>query len=274
MQRAKDPEAFTAFEHEGWQTSSAGYQKHFTRLTRQTVPPTLDAAGVQAGMRVLDVCAGPGLLAAAAIERGADVVALDFSSEAVAIGRRTVPGAVFRQGDAQDMPFDDDSFDAVACGFGIVHLPTPENALRDMRRVLRPGRRMAVSVWEAPRPTNGYGVLYGAFQAHADMNVPLPHGPDFFQFSAPEVLEAALDAVALRDIGISRVEQTWAMDAPLGIMEAVLEGSVRARGLLLAQTDAVRAAINQDVAAGMRRYQVSADEFAVPMPAFVGVGTK
>ncbi len=101
IQSSDDPEAFNDFEHQGWETISAGYERHFARLTRQTVPSTLDAAGVARGTRTLDVCTGPGMLAEAALERGAEAVGLDFSSEVIEIAKRNVPDAEFHQGDAQ-----------------------------------------------------------------------------------------------------------------------------------------------------------------------------
>ena len=79
------------------------------------------------------------MLAGAAIQRGAEVVGLDFSGEVIEIAKRNVPQAEFRQGDAQDLPFDDESFDAVVCGYGVIHVSEPEKALLEMHRVLRPG---------------------------------------------------------------------------------------------------------------------------------------
>lgn len=274
IQSSDDPEAFNDFEHQGWETISAGYERHFARLTRQTVPSTLDAAGVARGTRTLDVCTGPGMLAEAALERGAEAVGLDFSSEVIEIAKRNVPDAEFHQGDAQALPFEDDSFDAVVCGYGVIHVPDPEKALREMRRVLRPGGRIAMSVWEAPKPTNGFGVLFGALKLHGDLDVPLPHGPDFFQFSESDNMTAALQAVGLHDVTVQSVEQTWEMDEPLGIIRAVLEGAVRARGLLLAQTDAARTAIDAAVREGMDQYRSHEGGYKVPMPAVVGAGTK
>ena len=274
IQKSDDPKAFRDFEHQGWETVSDGYEKHFARLTRQTVATTLDAAGVGPEMRVLDVCSGPGMLAEAASRRGAAAVGLDFSEKVVEIAKRNVPGADFQQGDAQSLPFNDDSFDAVVCGYGVIHVPDPEQALKEMRRVLRPDGRMAISVWEAPAPTNGFGVLFGALKQHGNLEVPLPHGPDFFQFSATDTLVSALRDIALRDITVQQVEQTWAMDAPLAIIQAVLEGGVRARGLLLAQTDMARAAIESAVRKEMKRFENGAGRFEVPMPALVGAGVK
>jgi SAM-dependent methyltransferase len=269
---SKDPEVFSDFEHQGWETSSGGYDRHWARLTRQTLSATLDAAGVVEGSRVLDVCCGPGMLSAAVLSRGARAVGLDFSNKFIEIARRNVPGADFRQGDAQSLPYDEDSFDAVVCGYGVIHVPSPDVALREMCRVLRPGGRLAISVWGAPEPDNGFGILYGAFKSHGNLDVPLPHGPDFFQFSDPKRMTDTLKAIGLRHITAQSVDQSWHFDEPLGIIQAVLEGAVRARALLLAQTDSAREEIENSIIKGMSRCSSDDGGYDVPMPAIVGAG--
>jgi len=274
IESARDPKAFQDFEHDGWEAVANGYERHFARLTGQTVPTTLDAARIAAGMRVLDVCTGPGMLAAAALERGAQVVGLDFSDKLIEIAKRNVPGAEFQQGDAQVMPFEAESFDAVVCDYGIIHVPDPQKALSEMRRVLKPGDYLAASVWEAPKPTNGFGLLFGAIKKHGDLDVPLPHGPDFFQFSESETFAAALRATGLTDIAVETVEQTWELDEPSGMITAILEGAVRARGLLRTQTEDARNAISTAVINGMQQYRSSDGVYRVPMPALVGSGKR
>src|SRR6267142_4409154 len=98
IERSNEPEAFTAFERDGWSARIGGYERTFARLTSQTAGAMLNAAGVTRGHRVLDVCTGHGVLAAAAAERGAVVAGLDFSEEVVAVARRNVPDVEFRQG--------------------------------------------------------------------------------------------------------------------------------------------------------------------------------
>ena len=151
IEQSRDPKQFSAFELSGWDTNISGYDSAFGAVARQTVRPMLDAARVTRGMRVLDVCCGPGMLAAGALERGAEATGLDFSLEAVELARRLVPNGRFEQGDAQALPFPAESFDAVLCGYGLMHLPEPAAALREMLRVLRPGGRAALSVWDASR---------------------------------------------------------------------------------------------------------------------------
>ena len=274
VQASNDPTAFNDFEHKGWQVASGSYEHHFARVTRQTTPTMLDAARVGEGMRVLDVCTGPGILASAAVERGANTVGLDFSAEFIKKARRNVPDAKFHEGDAQNLPFDDDEFDAVVCGYGIIHLPDPLRALEEMRRVLKPGGQVAVSVWEAAKPTNSFGVLFGALATHGNLDVPLPHGPDFFQFSTGEAMAAALEAADFKDVFTEGVEQIWTMEHSSDLIHALMEASVRARGLLAAQTEDARAAIDTAVEEGLEQFAASGGGYSVAMPAIVGSGVK
>jgi SAM-dependent methyltransferase len=274
IERSNDPEAFTAFERKGWGTSIDGYERTFARITSQSVEVMLDAAGVTRGRRVLDVCTGHGVLAAAAAERGATAFGLDFAEEVVAVARRNVPIVEFRQGNAQELPYPDAGFDAVVCGYGIIHLPEPDRALAEMYRVLKPGGRLAVSVWERPAPGNGFGVLYGAVRSHGRLDVPLPHGPDFFQFSDPESLRAALSGAGLVDITISAVDQAWRFEAAGDFLDAIMQGAVRARALLEAQDAAALAVIRSVVGEGTTRFASAGDGYHVPMPALVGSGAK
>ena len=159
--------------------------------------PMLDAADVKHGKRVLDVCCGPGMLAAGALERNAEVIGLDFAAEAVELARKLVPNGQFQQGDAQALPFPAASFDAVLCGYGLMHLPEPATALREILRVLRPDGRASLSVWDLTGA--GFTLVYEAVRARGSMDMALPHGPDFFQFGSPERMRAGLEEAGFVD---------------------------------------------------------------------------
>lgn len=190
IEQSREPKKFSDFELHGWDNNISGYDSAFGAVARQTVSSMLDAARVSRGMRVLDVCCGPAMLAAGALNRGAEAVGVDFSLEAVELARRLVPNGRFEQGDAQSLPFATASFDAVLCGYGLMHLPVPSAALREMLRVLLPGGRAALSVWDAAG--FGFSLVYEAVRARGTMDVTPPHGPDFFQFGSPDRILAAL----------------------------------------------------------------------------------
>jgi demethylmenaquinone methyltransferase / 2-methoxy-6-polyprenyl-1,4-benzoquinol methylase len=126
------------------------------------------AAVVAPGKRVLDACCGTGDLAIAAQARGADVVGLDFSEAMLARARRKGSGVEWVQGDVLALPFEDGSFDAATVGFGVRNVEDLSGALRELRRVLRPGGRLAILEITQPR-----GPLAPFYRLWFDRAIPL-----------------------------------------------------------------------------------------------------
>jgi SAM-dependent methyltransferase len=196
---------------------------------------------------------------------------LDLSGEALDLARKLVPGARFQQGDAQGLPFPAASFDAVLCGYGLMHLPEPEAALREMLRVLRPGARAALSVWDADGA--GFTLVYAAVRARG-MDVALPHGPDFFQFGSPERMRGALTEASFADVAARSFDQNWHVANADRYIESILTGTVRARAVLAAQSGAAAAGVRSYIADYLARFKAPNGELVVPMPAIIGTGAR
>jgi SAM-dependent methyltransferase len=272
IEQSRDSEQFSAFELQGWDTHIRGYDRAFGAVARQTVGSMLDAARVTHGMRVLDICCGPGMLAAGALERGAEAVGVDFSAEAVELARSLVPGGRFEQADAHALPFPEANFDAVFCGYGLMHLPKPAVALREMQRVLRPGGRAAVSVWDAAGA--GFTLIYEAVRARGKIDVVLPHGPDFFQFGSPARMQAALAEAGFTEVEAYSFHQDWHVADAGRYIEAIRTGTVRARAVLAAQLGAAEAGVCSYIEDYLARFRAPTGELIVPMPAIIGSGTR
>lgn len=112
----------------------------------------VNAAGVEPGHRVLDVGAGTGNVAIAAARRGADVVASDLTPHLMEMGRRRTGDLQVEwvEADAQELPFEDATFDHVLSAFGAIFAPDPERTAAELVRVARPG---GVAALTARRPT-------------------------------------------------------------------------------------------------------------------------
>jgi SAM-dependent methyltransferase len=108
-----------------------------------------DRAGVGAGTRLLDIACGSGYAASVAAGRGAEVAGLDASEALIAIARARAPGADFRIGDMFALPFEDGLFDVATSFNGI--WKGCEDALREARRVVRPGGLVGFSFWGSPQ---------------------------------------------------------------------------------------------------------------------------
>ena len=139
---------------------TVGLDRRWRRLTA--------AAAVQPGMRVLDACCGTGDLALAAEREGGLVTGLDFSTEMLVRARRKSDTITWVQGDVLALPWDDGSFDAVTVGFGVRNVADLDAGLRELRRVLRPGGRLAILEITQPR-----GVLKPFFSIWFERIVPL-----------------------------------------------------------------------------------------------------
>jgi len=104
----------------------------------------VDLAAVGPGSRVLDVATGTGDLAIALSQRGCDVVGSDFSEQMLERARDKAPGLRWERGNALELPYGDDEFDAATVGFGARNFSDLERGLREMARVVRPGGRVVI----------------------------------------------------------------------------------------------------------------------------------
>src|SRR5437870_3017421 len=102
---------FARFEHESWERVADKYDSVWSSLTRQFIPYLISDAKVSPGMSVLDVACGPGYVSAATKELGALPTGTDFSEKMIVIAKRMFPEIRFKQGDAQDLPFENGGFD-------------------------------------------------------------------------------------------------------------------------------------------------------------------
>jgi SAM-dependent methyltransferase len=118
-----------------------------------------DAAQLRPGQRVLDVACGTGALArevAARIGAAGRVVGIDANPGMLAVAREQAPGIEWREAFAESLPFPDGSFDAVVSQFGLMFFRDRRQALREMVRVLAPGGRLTVAVWDSLENTPAY----------------------------------------------------------------------------------------------------------------------
>jgi SAM-dependent methyltransferase len=268
-----DPHSFREFEHSGWQGIPRQYHQAFGELTTQSIEPLLDAAGVKAGTKVIDIASGPGYVAAAAARRGATVIGVDFSVAMVAEARGRYPEIEFREGDAEQLPLGDRLLDAAVMNFGILHLARPDQALAEACRVLSTGGRFGFTAWAKPDEAIGFGIVLRSIAAHGDPNVPLPEGPPFFRFSEPDECVRSLLAAGFESPKVVKVPQTWRLPALDSLFEFMRDSTVRTAGLLRGQTLNALAKIRDAMRDESKQYQ-KGNAVELPMPAILASGMK
>jgi len=189
------------------------------------------------------------------------------------MARERYPAVRFEQADAEALPFDPDTFDAVVNAFGMCHFPNPEVALREAFRVLKRGGRVAFTVWDTPEKAVGLGAVYAAIRAHGSMDVGLPAGPNFFLFSDPVQSTKALLTAGFVSPSCRQIPQVWRVSDPDEIFEVVANGTVRAAATLRAQSPGAREAIKAAMRDTVTAYK-RGEDFEVPTPAVLATAVK
>ena len=249
-------DSFTQFEYEGWQRVAGKYESAWSGLTRQYIPHLLRAARVSRGSHVLDVACGPGYVAESATALGAIATGIDFAPEMIRLAQSRNPDIKFQLGDAQSLDFADASFDAVIMNFAVLHLPDPEAAFTEARRVLRPGGYSAFTVWAAPEHSAGARIFDQAVQAHADPNVELPKGPDYFGYGDAGACRKTFGGLGFDPAALEfrTVTVDWQVPSGAFVFEAERDAGVRMAAVLAAQKPEVQRAIQAQLEAGLRPY--------------------
>jgi ubiquinone/menaquinone biosynthesis C-methylase UbiE len=207
-----EPRLQRRIQRYGWDLAAAEYEPLWQSQLAPAHAKVLACAALNAGERVLDVACGTGLVtfaAASAVGSSGQVLGIDLSDQMVeAASRRAherkVSNATFARMDAEKLELPDAGFDVVLCALGLMFMPHPELAVREMRRVLRPGGRLVIAVW-GERAACGWSTLFSIVDAEVTTEV----CPLFFDMGKPDVL-----ARVCRDEKFEDVEQ-FRFAAPL-----------------------------------------------------------
>jgi SAM-dependent methyltransferase len=231
---AIDADAFNAFEATGWDEKADAYFDFWSPITALTFDAMLDAAAVGAGTRLLDVGCGPGELAAAAAARGAIATGLDVAPAMVELASGRHPELTFVEGNAEALPFEDRTFDAVTSNFVLLHLGRPEEAAAEWVRVLAPAGRLALSIWDATEVNRLHGLILDAVASVDDLApVDIPEGPPAFRDDRD--LTAILKNAGLTDVRIDHRTYPVAFADPAELWVGILRSGVRFPPLINAQ---------------------------------------
>ncbi|MFG1866553.1 class I SAM-dependent methyltransferase [Micromonospora arborensis] len=201
--------AFDDYERSRWAGRAAAFDRSFAALCAHPASALLDAASVGAGMRVLDAGTGSGTVARLACARAAAVVAVDAEPSMVELARSRLPSAEeVRLAALPHLPFPSGRFDAAVANFVINHVGDPLAAIGELRRVVRPAGRIAVTIWPYPPPeAQGlWGEVFDAAGVEPPTVVPSVDAERDFPRTR-EGLAGVLDVAGLTDVRCDTI--TW-----------------------------------------------------------------
>src|SRR5437764_12996545 len=152
----------------------------------------------------------------------------------IAIARAMFREISFLEGDAQNLPFQDGSFDVVLNNFGLLHVSDPKKACAEACRVLKSKARFGFSVWANPEKNPGSKIVNDAIEAHANLDVGLPEGPPHYLFGESEECHKALEQAGFDGDSMSYETRTveWHHPTSSYFFETERDAGVRTAGLL------------------------------------------
>jgi ubiquinone/menaquinone biosynthesis C-methylase UbiE len=168
-----DPDDVVQAELATWTRSAPSYAESTAKLTSHAVRDLIDAAQLTGDSRALEVGCGPGHITAMMADTGATVTGVDLVPAMIETARALHPDIEFVQADAEQLPFEGDSFDAVLVNFTIHHFARPDVVCAEIKRVLKPGGHF---VFAGPIEQLEFGAFVAGLTAHHTMAV-LAHGP-------------------------------------------------------------------------------------------------
>lgn len=208
---------------------------HVDALFRQWAAPLLDAAAVAVDDRLLDVACGTGIVAREALTRvgsAGSVTGLDIDTAMLAVAESIEPRVTWRQGDAGDLPFDDDEFDVVVSQFGLMFVPDRVGAITEMLRCTAPGRPIAVAVWESLERSEAYPIAVELLQRRAG-----PAAADAlrapFALGDVDALQAMFEGAGATTISIDTQHGIARFPGVRSMVEADLRGWLPIMGVVL-----------------------------------------
>jgi SAM-dependent methyltransferase len=223
-----------------WGTDPRAWAELAESHNRPLFEAVLDAAHVRPGAELLDVGCGSGLAMVIAAERGAQPSGIDISAGLLGVARERLPQADLREGDMEELPFEDARFDAVIGINAFQFAGDPRRALAEAARVLRPGGRLVASRFAAPERSQGT-VVHKAMSALIPPEQEADHAP--YALSAPGNLEAAMGDAGLTVADQGEVMCAWRYASMEDAVRGLLCSAGGARAVEAAGEARVRAVL-------------------------------
>jgi SAM-dependent methyltransferase len=211
------------------------YEALYGPISAQYATRVADIVRVQNGQRVLDVACGTGILTrevASRVGPNGYVAGIDPNPGMLAVARQLAPAIEWHEGSAESLPFPDQSFDVVVCNFGLMFFSDRQRAIREMLRVLAPGGRLGVTVWDALETVPAYVSEVELLERHGRKDAADAVRAPFVLGDRSE-LTALFESAGVDSVNVTTYRGTGRFPSIRVMVEAELRGWLPLGGIVL-----------------------------------------
>ena len=244
-------------QKQSWNKFSAGWKKwddltmDFLNPMGQEIINAVKPAGKEI---ILDIAAGtgePGLTIATMLD-GGKVVITDLAEDMLAIARenaasRNISNIETKACDVCDLPFEDNSFDAISCRFGFMFFPDMQLAANEMLRVLKTGGKIATSVWNIPEKNFWVTATMGTIMKNMELPPPPSGAPGMFRCCKPGLMKEIFEKAGFKNITEKEVTSKLRSGTVDRYWEMITEVGAPIVAALSKADDAIRQKIKKEV---------------------------
>lgn len=281
---AFDPVRFKETTREQWQAAAAAWHRLTPAIHAWLGPATeemLDLARTSPGDQVLDVAAGagePAITAAKLVGPTGSVLATDISSNLLEYAKQAareqgVTNLETRVMDGEHLELPDGAFDVVLSRVGLIYFPDQQRALTEIRRVLKPGPRVAAMVYSTAEHNRFFSIPVGIIRRRAQLPPPSPGQPGPFSLGGDGVLAAAYRRADFREVVTRTIPAPLRLASAAECMRFERDSFGALHQLMGGLSDAEKAEAWAEIEGELRRFE-GPDGFEGPCEMVVGVGVK
>jgi len=214
---------------EPWDLVASGYAETTMQMLAQYAEHAVDTLALHQGSKVLDVACGSGSVSLMVAARVASVDAIDFSLSMLEICQKKADEGNIKNiqtfhGDAQNLPYDDVSFDAAISMFGLMFFPDRKAGLLEIYRTLKQGGRVAIGSWTPVADSPAMDIVFGALR---EMNPDMPEPQTIIDsLENPGVFQTELETAGFQGVNIKRVTKHFPVESIADFWKGLVKGHV------------------------------------------------
>jgi ubiquinone/menaquinone biosynthesis C-methylase UbiE len=259
----------------GWDKASLYYENSWQAQLKPAQDKLLFFANIQPGEKIIDIACGTGLVSFRALEAAGEngfVLGVDISDRMVETANETakkinLTNVQFTRMDAEELKTRNDEYDVSICALGLMYIPDPINALKEMRRVLKPGGRCVVAVW-GKRSNCGWAEIFGIVDKRVSSDV----CPMFFNLGTNDMLQRSMHAAGFSKIQVEPINTLLHYDSGEQACAAAFAGGPVALPYFKF-SDIVKKEVHAEYLASIDSYKKSTT-YLVPGEFVIAIGFK